>query len=163
MSKSITIGLRDYSKRLLSISQYLQAQSKDTLYYSGKLLGTKDFADESSETLERALLKISDAYARFSEAVLKVGSLGSDFLMAELHGCPTCVVAEFDGHTYCWIDAGYIAGALETMLGKKFVVIETKCRGTGHDRCEFIVTEDRNTRPRRGRSTAFRRFETSPL
>lgn len=163
MSKSISLGLRDYSKRMLSIGDYLQAQGKETLYYSGKLLGTKDFSNESSTTLEQAFTKISDAYTRFSESTLKVGKLGADFLGAELHGCPTCVEAECDGHIHCWMDAGYIAGALETMLHKRFVAIETKCRGTGHEFCEFVVTEDRCTKVKRRQSTAFERFETSPM
>ncbi len=163
MSKSITLSLRDYSKRMLSINSYLQAQGKEILYCSGKLLGTKEFASENSKSLERALTKISETYARLSEAVLKIGRLGPDFMMAELHGCPTCVEAERDGHTYCWIDAGYIAGALEAMLDKRFAVIETKCRGTGYDHCEFVVTEDRRIEERRRHSTAFQRFESSPM
>jgi hypothetical protein len=61
------------------------------------------------------------------------------------------------------MDAGYIAGALETMLGKRFAVIETKCHGTGHEYCEFVVTEDRRTEVKRRQSTAFERFETSPM
>ena len=163
MSKSITLSLRDYSKRMLSINRYLRAQGKETLYYSGRLLGCEDFSGENSETLEKALKKISDAYTRFSEAVLKVGRVGSDFLAAELHGCPTCVEAEKNGQTHCWMDAGYIAGALEAMLGKRFTVIETKCRGTGFDHCEFIVTENRRTETRRRQSTAFKRFEKSAM
>ena len=163
MSKSITLGLRDYSKRMLSINNYLQAQGKDTLYYSGKLLGAKEFSRENSKSLEQALTKISDAYTRFSEAVLKVGRVGSNFLATELHGCPTCVEAEHNGNTCCWMDAGYIAGALESMLNKEFAVIETKCRGTGYDYCEFIVTEDKRKPQRRSRSTAFKRFEISPM
>jgi predicted hydrocarbon binding protein len=163
MSKSISLSLRDYSKRMLSLNSYLQAQGKETLYYAGKLLGAKEFAEESSADLENALVKISNTYVRFSESTLKVGRLGADFLAAELHGCPTCVEAEYDGRTHCWMDAGYIAGALETMLGKRFVAIETKCRGTGHEYCEFVVTEDRSTKVKRRTSTAFERFETSPM
>ena len=163
MSKNISLGLRDYSKRMLSINDYLQAQGKETLYYAGKLLGAKEFTNASSETLEHALTKISDTYTRFSESTLKVGRLGADFLAAELHNCPTCVEAECDGHAHCWMDAGYIAGALETMLSKRFAVIETKCRGTGHEFCEFVVTEDRRTKVKRRQSTAFERFETSPM
>jgi predicted hydrocarbon binding protein len=163
LSKSITLSLRDYSKRMLSINRYLRAQGKETLYYSGKLLGSEDFSGENSETLEKALKRISEAYTRFSEAVLKVGRVGSDFLAAELHGCPTCVEAEQNGQTYCWIDAGYIAGALEAMLGKRFTVVETKCRGTGFDYCEFILTEDRHIERKRRQSTAFKRFEKSAM
>jgi predicted hydrocarbon binding protein len=163
MSKIISIGLRDYSKRMLSISSYLRAQAKETLYYSGKLLGTNEFVNENSKTLEDALTKVSDTYARFSEASLKVARLGSNFLTVELYGCPTCVEAKHDGLTYCWIDAGYIAGALEKMMGKRFAVIETKCRGTGYDYCEFVVTENRSSEARQPKSIAFKRFEKSPM
>jgi hypothetical protein len=61
------------------------------------------------------------------------------------------------------MDAGYIAGALETMLGKRFTVIETRCSGSGSDHCEFIVTEDRHIKTMRPQYTAFKRFETSPM
>jgi predicted hydrocarbon binding protein len=148
---------------MLSIGSYLQAQGKETLYYSGRILGLKEFSAEKAKDPEQALAKISDTYALFSEAILKVGRLGADFLAAELHGCPTCVEAECDGHTYCWMDAGYIAGALEGMLGKRFAVVETKCRGTGHACCEFVVTEERSSQSKRRRSMAFERFETSPM
>ena len=163
MSKSVSIGLADYSRRVQSINAYLQAQGKETLYYSGKLLGSKEFGDEVSKTLEQALTKIGDAYLRFSESMLKIGRIGSDFLSVELHSCPTCLEADNDGLMHCWMDAGYIAGALETMLGKRFTVIETKCSGIGSDHCEFIVTEDQHTKTMRPQYTAFKRFETSPM
>ena len=163
MSKSVSISLGGYSRRVQSINAYLQAQGKETLYYSGKLLGSKEFGDQVSETLEHALTKIGDAYLRFSDSMLKIGRIGSDSLSVELHSCPTCLEADRDGLMHCWMDAGYIAGALETMLGKRFTVIETKCSGTGSGHCEFIVTEDRYTKTMRPQHTAFRMFETSPM
>ena len=39
----------------------------------------------------------------------------------------------------CHFERGILAGCLETILGKRTVIKETKCCIMGHDFCEFIV------------------------
>jgi DNA-binding transcriptional ArsR family regulator len=44
-------------------------------------------------------------------------------------------------HLKLLLDAGILAGVLDTIFGKRYCVIETKCWGTGYDLCEFEIKE----------------------
>jgi predicted hydrocarbon binding protein len=45
------------------------------------------------------------------------------------------------GKPLCPSDAGIIAGVLDTVCAKRYLVKETKCWGTGYDFCEFEIKE----------------------
>ncbi len=44
------------------------------------------------------------------------------------------------GEPLCCFTAGEIAGTIEAMIGSATGVVETKCRGMGHEYCEFDIT-----------------------
>lgn len=147
---------------MASICGCLLGAGKELLYRSGEALAEKEFAGSSSRDLKLALEKISEAYSSSSLGELRMDGAGSSFIIVAIHDCATCANVERDGRTYCWFDAGYIAGALKTMLQKDFIAVETKCRGTGHDHCEFIVMV-RPTRRGARASSAFRPMDKMPM
>jgi len=139
VSKTLMREVSVYSRRLTSVYKALH-EHKEVLYSAGKELAKEDFADTSTEDLKSALEKVAEAYRDNALGNLKIYSANANFLVVRIYDGATCAEVKRDGKTYCWFDAGYIAGALETILKKDFVVLETKCRGTGYDYCEFIIS-----------------------
>jgi predicted hydrocarbon binding protein len=140
--------VREYSARILGICNWLQNERKEALSNAGRLVAAAEFGTITASSLEEALTQIDTLYKHSGLGHLKIDGAGKDHLVIHIHECATCTDAKNDGHTYCWIDAGFIAGGLETMLHKGYDVIETKCRGTGYDYCEFIIVPS-TSKPRR--------------
>lgn len=46
------------------------------------------------------------------------------------------------GQCLCWHTAGYLAGHVSEILGKRVLTIETQCAGDGHDKCVFLSQLD---------------------
>ncbi len=148
MAKTLSLSDENYSTRMLSVSRLLKAASKEVLYQAGENLASEEFQGSVAKDLNGALSLIAEFYTQQGLGRLVMNGAETGFLLVRNYDCATCSVAENDGQTYCWIDAGFIAGALRKMLGTDFVVIETKCRGTGSEYCEFLIAKSRT--PKRG-------------
>ncbi len=132
-----------YSTRILSIIKVLKAESQQVLYDAGINLAFEEFQGIEAQDLSSALAQIADLYMNNSLGKLVMDGVGKNFLLVRNYDCATCVSAKNDGKTYCWLDAGFIAGALKQMLNEDYVVIETKCHGTGAEYCEFLIAKKR--------------------
>ena len=145
MSKSISVMAENYSVRLMSISEVLKVESKEVLYNAGVNLASENFQQVRASDLNEALSMITEYYKRKELGNLAIDGANKGILLVRIYDCTTCVAAKNDGQTHCWIDAGFIAGALKEMLQIDYVVIETKCRGTGSEYCEFMIARKRFT------------------
>ncbi|MDH5770728.1 MAG: hypothetical protein OEZ25_05525 [Candidatus Bathyarchaeota archaeon] len=145
MSKSISVMAENYSVRLLSISKVLKVESKEVLYKAGEKLASENFQRIKASDLEEALSMITEYYKHRELGNLVIDGANGGILLIRIYDCTTCVAVRNDGQTRCWIDAGFIAGTLKEMLQTDYVVIETKCRGTGSEYCEFMIARKRFT------------------
>jgi len=143
MAKTLPLNSENYSVRMLSVSRLLKAASKEVLYKAGENSASEEFHGFVAKDLNGALSLIAEFYARRGLGRLVIDGAETGFLLVRNYDCATCSAAENDGQTYCWIDAGFIAGALRRMLNTDFVVIETKCHGTGSEHCEFLIAKSR--------------------
>jgi predicted hydrocarbon binding protein len=135
----------NYSVRLLSISKVLKVESKEVLYKAGEKLASENFQQTKASDLKEALSVITEYCKHRELGNLVIDGASRGILLIRIYDCTTCVAAKNDGQTHCWIDAGFIAGALKKMLQTDYVVIETKCRGTGSEYCEFMIARKRFT------------------
>ncbi|MEM2851214.1 MAG: V4R domain-containing protein [Candidatus Bathyarchaeia archaeon] len=148
LSRNLSLNVKEYSARILGICSWLQNERKEVLSSAGRLVAASEFNAVKAANLEEALTRIDAAYEHSGLGRLKIDGASKNKLIIRLYDCATCNTAKNDGHTYCWIDAGFIAGGLETMLHKGYDAIETKCRGTGYTYCEFIIVPS-TSKPRR--------------
>jgi len=159
----MTLVVNTYSTRILAISKWLQNERKETLYNAGRLIAASEFHSANEPSLEEALTQISAAYEHTGLGRLKIVEAGASRLILRLDNCATCIDAKNDGNTYCWIDAGFIAGSLENLLHERYDAVETKCRGTGHNYCEFRVIQSKWKPLRQSKSRDCKPFELMPI
>jgi predicted hydrocarbon binding protein len=159
----MTLVVNVYSTRILAISKWLQNERKEALYNAGRLIAASEFHSVNKLSLEEALTQISAAYEHTGLGQLKIVEAGANRLILRLDNCATCINATNDGNTYCWIDAGFIAGGLENLLHEKYDVIETKCRGNGHDYCEFIIIIPKWKPLQQRKARGYKPFELMPI
>lgn len=133
----------NYSVRLLSISKVLKVESKEVLYKAGEKLASENFQRIKASDLQEALSMITEYYKHRELGNLVIDGVNRGILLVRMYDCTTCVAVKNDGQTHCWIDAGFIAGALKEMLQTDYAVIETRCRGTGSEYCEFMIAKKR--------------------
>ena len=137
-----------YSTRLLSINKVLKAEAKEVLYKAGLDLANTEFEGLKAEGISNALSLVADEYFRKGLGRLIMDGVNEKFLLVRNYECATCAAADNDGKTHCWLDAGFIAGALKQMLNEDYVVIETKCCGTGSEYCEFMIAKRHRKAPK---------------
>ena len=141
--KSVPIMAENYSMVMLSIDKALKVESKEVLYKAGEILASESFKHVKASNLKEALSLITAFYADRGLGRLFVDGANKGVLLVRMYDCATCLAVKEDGKTHCWMDAGLIAGALKEMLQTDYVVIETKCRGTGSEYCEFMIARKR--------------------
>jgi len=67
-----------------------------------------------------------------------------DFIHVDVYECVTCAGMDVVGHTLCSFEGGLMAGAIESITGKKAVAKEVTCiGGFGDETCGFdiVLTE----------------------
>ena len=121
-------------------AEILEFNRKELLYQAGEKLALKEFKNISLRNLKEALEKLADIYSLEEMGLIKVDGTNSKFIIIKIYNCATCSEAEKDTRMHCWFDAGYIAGALKTMMKKDFVAFEVECKAAGFEACKFIVT-----------------------
>ena len=143
MSKSISLMAENYSMRIQSIGKALKVESEEALYKAGEILASENFKQIKAPDLRGALSLVANFYADRELGKLTIDGATKGILLVRIYDCTTCIAAKRDGQTHCWIDAGFLAGALKETLQTDYVVIETKCRGTGSEYCEFMIARRR--------------------
>ncbi len=107
-------------------------------YYAGYNIGVNVISKEVKANTLKDVLK---EFAQMWEEL----KLGTVELMGEnkiqVKDCYQCGNMPNIGKLLCSSDAGILAGVLDTIFGKRYCVIETKCWGTGYDLCEFEIKE----------------------
>ena len=114
----------------LSIIRYLGFNAASKLYFAGVHFGE-----------ELGVKSIDDMKEFFEELGIGILSVVSeDPLIFRVEECIDCEGLPHIGEPICYFEAGIIAGCLESILGKKVKVVETKCYAKGDDCCEFETT-----------------------
>jgi len=127
----------------LYMSALLRAgiQADSVLYDTGYWLGSQVLAEMvEGQSLEEVLSSMAELWKKLKLGVVSV-KLTQDGAILTVEECYQCMHMPAVGKPLCSSDGGVIAGVLEKKLGKRYSVRETKCWGTGEDRCEFEVRE----------------------
>lgn len=118
--------------RLVAMEDILGKGASAISYYAGKKLGN-----------ELGLKKIEDFLDLCDElkiGIIKVPILTDNFIHVDVYECVTCAGMEPVGKTLCSFEGGLMAGALESITGKKAVAKEVTCiGGLGHETCGFDI------------------------
>lgn len=116
--------------RLVALEDILGAGAAAVTYYAGKKLGQ-----------ELQLKRLDDLLALCAQ--LKIGrievpTLTPSHIHVDVYECVTCAGLTPVGRPLCHFEGGLIAGAAETILGKKVQAKEVTCiGGLGHESCGF--------------------------
>ena len=114
--------------RFVDLEKYVGEYAAHILWYNEG----KDFGKELN-------FKSFDDIIKFCED-LKIGIVevvNENPIQIRLDECITCSGLPNIGKPYCYFEAGFLAGCLESILGKKVHVKETHCHGLGNDFCQF--------------------------
>lgn len=116
--------------RLIALRESLgSVLSANLLYQAGHRIGRE--ADCSS------LDQLQNFLDDFLLGKIKIVEQKTNFIVVEEDECATCSGLPNIGEAVCDFEAGFIAGCLERMVGKKVIVKETKCWGLGDKICRF--------------------------
>ncbi len=122
--------------RLLKLSILSTGIEMDKPFYdAGYYIGSNVISRQiTSSTLKGVLEELAELWKK-----LKLGRMKISQNKIIVKDCYQCKYMPEMGKPLCPSDAGIIAGVLDKTLGKKHVVRETKCWGTGYDFCEFEI------------------------
>jgi predicted hydrocarbon binding protein len=125
-----------YDIRYGGIPSLYEAGEKSGEYF-GRLI-TDRFDLEKKSTKEKTYYY--DAFVEHIGMCTKVEFLGGEINIVR---CEDGTMFANDyaktGRNVCYHAAGFIAGATSAIMGRKFVVRETKCISAGDPHCEFVV------------------------
>ncbi|MFQ6051382.1 MAG: V4R domain-containing protein [Candidatus Hydrothermarchaeota archaeon] len=134
-----TIHILAFQNRFLPILA-LSPGSESVLYESGRDNGRRFVSDFIEDNDLRSVL---EGFAEFMRRI-KIGDI--EVVEASDSGakvrwkeCITCAGVPDVSMTLCHFEAGTIAGTVEKKLGKRAIVHETNCCGSGSDYCEFKI------------------------
>jgi predicted hydrocarbon binding protein len=109
--------------------RYMGRGSDSMMYRAGK-----DFAKMLN------LKSIDDVIKFCKDNKIGIVSLVSENpLIVRVEDCITCKGLPKIGQPYCYFEAGFIAGCIESIFNKKCQAKEVCCAGLGHDYCEFEI------------------------
>lgn len=119
--------------RLVAMEDILGSGASAISYYAGKKLGN----ELGLNTIEEFLALCED----LKIGIVKIPELTKDFIHVDVYECVTCAGMEPVGRTLCSFEGGLIAGAVESITGKKVLAKEVTCiGGFGHETCGFDLT-----------------------
>jgi predicted hydrocarbon binding protein len=119
----------------------LAPQLFGTIKDVGKMLGEQvlsNFVEASN--LAEALTKVKNLLESTKFGRIEVISLKEEEASFRVWECADCGGLPNVGRPLCAFDEGVVEGILQAVLGKHFLVKETRCWGTGDGFCEFEVT-----------------------
>ncbi len=116
--------------RFANIERYLGERGANIiLYESGKEFGKS----LNTKSIDEVVKFCKDYKVGLIEIVNK------NPIQIRVYECISCSGLPEIGKKLCYFEAGFIAGCLENILGKKVQVRETHCAGLGNDYCQFEV------------------------
>lgn len=119
--------------RLVAMEDILGNGASAISYYAGKKLGL----ELGLTTLDQFLDLCND----LKIGIIKVPEMRDDFIHVDVYECVTCDGMETVGRPLCSFEGGLIAGAIESITGKKATAKEVTCiGGLGHETCGFDIT-----------------------
>ncbi len=139
---SVEASIRDALNRM-TLRDPAEPNSTDVAYYQagtyiGGFLSVKD---------------IGDIAVRLGELGLgRPEFVGEDSgrLIFKWYQCLTCSSLPPIGRTFCFLEAGILAGAIRNVLQRRVEVRETRCWGTGFDYCQMEATVGAGNGPMTG-------------
>ena len=119
--------------RLVAMEDILGKGASAISYYAGKKLGM----DLGLKSLDEFLALCDD----LKIGIIKVPEMRDDFIHIDVYECVTCAGMETVGKALCSFEGGLIAGAIESITGKKARATEVTCiGGFGDETCGFDIT-----------------------
>jgi hypothetical protein len=103
----------------------------DTLYLLGRSFGR--------QLAHGDLDAFAEQFAALGLGRLKLVAEAEDSLAFEVYECATCSGLPDTGENVCYFEAGLLAGALETITGRRAHARETMCASRGSDACHYAV------------------------
>ncbi len=126
--------------RLVAMEDILGKGASAISYYAGKKLGVELNLKSVDE-----FLKVCDD---LKIGIIKVPEMRDDFIHVDVYECVTCDGMEPVGRAICSFEGGLIAGAIESITGKKATAKEVTCiGGLGHETCGFDIELKENPQP----------------
>lgn len=121
--------------RLVALEDIIGRGAAGTAYIAGKKLG----GNLGLTSLEQ-FLALCDA---LKIGVIRVPVLTANRAHVDVYECVTCAGLAPVGRTLCSFEGGLIAGAVESVTGKRTKAREVTCiGGLGHDTCGFDLEMD---------------------
>lgn len=117
--------------RLVVMQEILGESTGPTIYMAGKAVG------------KQLSLATADDFLRFVEeqkiGVPELERVDANNLIVRVWECMTCSGLPNTGQLLCHFESGLIAGALETILGRRARSTQTKGVSNGDPYCQFEV------------------------
>ena len=118
--------------RLNAMYEVLGEAADDTLYLIGRSFGKR----MAPKTME----EFSDGFAHMGLGRMRLLSRDDTRLEMELAECATCSGLPDQGRPLCSFEAGFIAGGVESITGRRARARETSCASmTRGDACRYEV------------------------
>ncbi len=134
-----TVHILAFQNRFLPILA-LSPGSESVLYESGRDNGRR-FVSEfiEGEDLQSVLINFADFMKRTKIGDIEIVDASDSKATVRWREGITCAGVPDVGLTLCHFEAGTMAGTTEEKLGKRVIVHETDCCGSGSHYCEFKI------------------------
>ncbi len=118
--------------RLVAMEDILGQGASAISYYAGKKLG--------SELGITSIEEFIDLCTEMKVGIIKAPKVEDDFIHIDVYECVTCDGMEPVGRTLCSFEGGLMAGAIESVTGKRASAKEVSCiGGFGDETCGFDI------------------------
>jgi len=119
--------------RLVVMERIFGRGASGISYFAGKEMGK----ELGVKTLDEFLKLCED----LKIGIIKVPEMRDDFIHVDVYECVTCDGMDVVGRAVCSFEGGLIAGAIESITGKKALAKEVTCiGGLGDESCGFDIT-----------------------
>ncbi|HID66309.1 MAG TPA: hypothetical protein EYP32_05715 [Aquificaceae bacterium] len=145
----ILIPLRAYGALYNSIEKIVGDAVSGILYVAGKDIG-RGLAEEVKRRMDERKASGLEELARDAVKLLEELGFGKielvesspEKFVVRMYSSATSMHAK-KGKAVCHLERGMLVGIAESILGKRYVAKEVKCRAKGDDYCEFIIMESK--------------------
>ena len=109
------------------------------LQHAGRELGKQVGKNLIDKELDTYIERVSNFVYDQKIGILIPVNLGNNSMLFRLDECITCAGMPNIGKRICHFEAGFVGGIVETFLGRRVKVYETKCNAMGEGTCEVKV------------------------